>query len=161
MTPFVTSTKTTFQTMFQLDIEIGEPSIKAPDAHSYDVSAIIGFSGDLEGSIVLTFTDSAAINIAQIMTGEDLTDKPEDLTDAVGEIVNMVAGGAKAKFDGKSVAITCPNVVVGKSHRVSSQTGVPCICVPCVCDCGEFMMEIAVRDSSGANTQSAAATSNA
>ena len=48
----------------------------------------------------------------------------EDFTDAVGELVNMISGGAKALLEGKEVSMGCPSVVW---HF----TGVPVIDHPC------------------------------
>lgn len=156
LVPFIKSTKTMFETMFQLNVDIGEPRIKQPGDTSHDVSGIIAFSGDFEGAVVLTFPKSTALRVTQIMTGEDLSEKPEDLTDAIGELVNMVAGGAKAQVDGKHIGISCPSVVLGADHTVHNQKDIPCICIPCNCDCGEFTIELSVRENAAANASKAA-----
>ncbi|MEM9082722.1 MAG: chemotaxis protein CheX [Planctomycetota bacterium] len=160
--PFIKSTTTMFETMFQLAVQIGEPTVKDPNSACFDVSGIIGFSGDIEGTVILTFPEATALRVSQLMTGEDLTDRPDDLSDAIGELANMVAGGAKAQFDGKQVAITCPSVVIGKDHVVQQQRDMSCVCIPCECDCGNFNIELSVRPASGnATGNTAAASANA
>ena len=63
----------------------------------------------------------------------------------IGEIINMVCGNAKAAFQRKNVSISCPSVVVGKNHRVASQSDIPCVLIPCTTDCGEMNLEVAIR----------------
>ncbi|MEM1166742.1 MAG: chemotaxis protein CheX [Planctomycetota bacterium] len=156
LVPFIKSTTTMFETMFALPVEIGEPSIKKASPVSFDVSGIIGFSGDITGSVILSFPKATALRVTQLMTGEDLTDKPDDLSDAIGELVNMVAGGAKAQFEGRQVGITCPSVVLGKEITVHTQSDIPCICIPCDCDCGNFTIELSVRETAQAGASSSA-----
>jgi chemotaxis protein CheX len=68
----------------------------------------------------------------------------------VGELVNMVSGGAKAQFSGKEVSISCPSVVIGNSHQVFGRKDVVAICIPCESDCGEFNVEVSIRQGADA-----------
>ena len=143
--PFVKSVQNVFETMLQLPVQIGQPEIKHPGESGHDVSAIIGMSGDVEGSVVLSFPTATALRVVSIFTGTELEASHEDFADAVGELVNMVSGGAKAQFTGKSVSISCPSVVVGQSHQVYGRKDVVAICIPCDSDCGEFNVEVSIR----------------
>jgi chemotaxis protein CheX len=140
--PFIKTTKNLFETMFQMPVNIGDPRVKESTGPSFDVSAIIGMSGDMEGAVVLSFP-----RVVSLFTGSEVGDSAEDLCDAVGELVNMIAGGAKAQFQGRAVSISCPSVVIGKDHVVSGRKDVVCLVIPCSCDCGEFNVEVAVRPS--------------
>lgn len=145
ITPFVKSVQNVFETMLQLPVEIGQPSLnREPETH-HDVSGIIGMSGDLDGTIVLSFATACAERVVSLFTATEMTQDHEDFADAVGELVNMVSGGAKAQFPGQSVAITTPSVVIGRGHQVYGRKDVVCITIPCSCDCGEFDVEVAVR----------------
>ena len=147
--PFVKSVQNVFETMLQLPVQIGQPEIKHPGDSGHDVSAIIGMSGDVEGSVVLSFPTATALRVVSIFTGEELDAGHEDFADAVGELVNMVSGGAKAQFAGKSVSISCPSVVVGQSHQVYGRKDVVAICIPCDSDCGDFNVEVSIRQGAG------------
>lgn len=151
--PFVKSVQNVFETMLQLPVQIGQPEIKHPGDSGHDVSAIIGMSGDVEGSVVLSFPTATAIRVVSIFTGTELDSGHEDFADAVGELVNMVSGGAKAQFSGKNVSISCPSVVVGQSHQVYGRKDVVAICIPCDSDCGQFNVEVSIRQ--GAATPAA------
>lgn len=157
ITPFIASIQHVFSTMLQLPVSVGEPRVKTGTAATYDVSGIIGMSGDVTGSIVLSFPKGTAERLVSLFCGSELTSSSPDFADAVGELVNMVSGNAKANFQGKKVSISCPSVVVGPDHTVSTQSETPCVVIPCTTDCGELAIEIAIRESSAAQARRAAA----
>jgi chemotaxis protein CheX len=143
--PFVSSIQHVFSTMFQLPVEVGTPSIKEGSKCSHDVSGIIGMSGEFTGTVVLSMPSQTAVSIVALFAGETYDPESADFADAVGEIINMVCGNAKASFQRKNISISCPSVVVGKNHRVASQSDIPCVLIPCTTDCGELVLEVAIR----------------
>lgn len=161
ITPFVKSIQNVFSTMLQLPVSVNDPVIKTDTTPTHDVSGIIGMSGDVIGTIILSFKTDAAESIVTLFCGEKLESGTPDFADAVGELVNMVSGGAKALFtDTKDVSISCPSVIVGKDHGVALPSDVPCVMIPCSTDCGEFVIEIAIREA-GAGAATTAASANA
>lgn len=148
--PFVKSVQNVFEMMLQLPVQVGAPELKAAGKPSFDVSGIIGMSGDVEGSVILSFPTATAERIVALFVGEDLEHTHADFADAVGELVNMISGGAKAQFEGKQVSISCPSVVIGKDHVVHGRKDVICIGIPCASDCGEFAVEVALKQDSPA-----------
>ena len=146
ITPFIHSIQNVFTTMLQLPVEIGEPSLKRERTATHDVSGIIGVSGEMVGTIVLSMPIAAAESVVQLFTGETFETNSLDFADAVGELVNMVSGNAKAEFQRKGVSISCPSVVIGSNHVVSTQSGTPCVKIPCATDCGEVVLEVALRE---------------
>ena len=162
ITPFVKSVQNVFETMLQLPVEIGEPTLNRKTEPTHDVSGIIGMSGDIEGTIVLSFPTACAERVVSLFTGMEMAYTHEDFADAVGELVNMVSGGAKAQFPGQNVSISCPSMVIGSDHQVYGRKDVVCIRIPCNCDCGEFDVEVAIRQPAAkANTDTAAAQAEA
>jgi chemotaxis protein CheX len=163
--PFIASIRNVFSTMLQLPVTVGEPRIKAGNTATYDVSGIIGMSGDVAGSVVLSFPKQTAERIVALFCGQNLTADSPDFPDAIGELVNMVSGGAKAMFKDRKVSISCPSVVIGPGHQIAKQSEVPCIIIPCATDCGEVVIEVAIQDKTPAaaptNGKPAAATTNA
>jgi chemotaxis protein CheX len=143
--PFIKSCTNVFETMLQLPVQIGKPTLKQATDPTFDVSGIIGMSGDVEGSVVLSFPTATAERVVSLFTGTELSHTHEDFADAIGELVNMVSGGAKAQFQGKQVSISCPSVVIGKAHQVYGRKDVVAICIPCSSDCGEFNVEVSIK----------------
>jgi chemotaxis protein CheX len=159
--PFIASIQNVFATMLQLPVTVGAPKLKDDHNGQSDVSGIIGMSGDVTGSVVLSFPKQTAERIVALFTGTPMTVESPDFADAVGELVNIVSGGAKAMFTGKKVSISCPSVVVGPSHTVANQSDTPCIVIPCTTDCGVLVIEVAIRERAGsvpATTNAAAAS---
>lgn len=148
ITPFIFSTKNVFQTMLGMTITFGKPELRSSiPTQAFDVSGLIGMSGDLVGSVMLNFPMESAKGIINQFTGLKIDPNSEDFGDAVGELVNMVSGSAKAQFEGKDVSISCPSVVVGQNHKIQQPTDSICITIPCESDCGRFAVEVCIKKS--------------
>lgn len=161
ITPFIGSIQNVFSTMLQMPVTVLEPKIKQGNHATYDVSGIITMSGDVTGTIVLSFPSDTAERLVTLFVGMEMPKDSPDFVDAVGELVNMVSGNAKASFEGLNVAISCPSVIIGEHHAVATSTDAPCVVIPCETDCGEVAIEIAIRETTaggaadGSNTQAA------
>ncbi|UCE60021.1 MAG: chemotaxis protein CheX [Phycisphaerales bacterium] len=140
--PFVSSIKNTFETMCMLRVSVGKPELKSGKEPLSDVSAVIGFSGDAAGSVVLHFDFEAASKIASSFAQIEITPDHDDFADALGELANMIAGGAKSQFEGLSISISLPNVIVGPDHNVSASKNAPRIIIPCNTNAGTLQVEI-------------------
>ncbi len=147
ITPFINSAQNVFSMMLGVTVQVEAPVLKSQDDPSYDVTGIIGMSGDMEGSVICSFETSTSERIVGVFTGTEMTVDHEDFADAIGELVNMISGGAKAQFKGKMVSISCPSVVIGNKHTVRGGKDQVTIMVPCKCDLGEFALEISIRQS--------------
>lgn len=155
--PFITSIQNVFETMLQMPVQVAKPVLKQVGQPSYDVSGIIGMSGDVEGSVVLSFPTATAERVVTLFTGMEMTYTHEDFPDAIGELTNMISGSAKAKFTGMQVAISCPSVVIGCDHIVFGRKDVVCVLLPCKSDCGEFAVEVFLKQQNHAGSASASA----
>lgn len=146
ISPFIQSIQNVFATMLQLPVQVGEPRVKSSKDASFDISGIIGMSGDLVGSVVLSFPTATAERVVALFTGREMKADSPDFPDAVGELVNMITGGAKVRFENRKVSISCPSVVVGSNHVVAPMKDAPCIVIPCNTDCGELVIEVTMQD---------------
>ncbi len=146
ITPFIKSVQNVLSTMLQLPVTVGDPHIKDAKQASYDVSGIIGLTGDALGAVVISFPTDTAERVVSLFTGVSMTPEDEDFSDAIGELVNMISGNAKADFKDREVSISCPSVVIGKDHQIGRSKDVPCVALPCETDCGDFMIEISIQD---------------
>ncbi|MEM6258757.1 MAG: chemotaxis protein CheX [Planctomycetota bacterium] len=144
ITPFISSISNVFETMLQLPVSVGTPDIKSEATPTYDVSGIIGMTGDVEGTVVLSFPTATAERAVTLFTGMEMPADDDDFADAIGELVNMVSGGAKAQFEGKSVGISTPTVIMGSGHNVYGRKSMTTIAIPCTCDIGEFNVEVSM-----------------
>jgi len=140
--PFVRSICNTFETMCNQTVAVGAPRLKHGNEPGSDVSSVIGFSGDAAGCVVIHFDFDTASEIATAFAGTEITPEHPDFADAVGELANMVAGGAKAHFDGLDISISLPNVIVGRNHSVSASKNSPRLVIPCKTKAGTFHVEV-------------------
>jgi chemotaxis protein CheX len=143
--PFITSTIKTFKTMLGVDVAPGKPLIKTDLQPTYDVSGIIGLSGEAQGAIALSFSESTALKVVSGMLGIELTTIGMEVTDGIGELANIIAGFAKQDFRDFSLSISLPNVIVGRNHRITSPSGSPTIMVPFNGSIGLFCMEVSLK----------------
>jgi chemotaxis protein CheX len=143
--PFVKATNETFKTMLAVDLKMGDPQLKKNDKHAYDVSGVIGLSGEAQGIISLSFPQDMALKVVSKLLGTEITEVGAELTDAIGEIANIVAGYAKQYLTDFNLSISLPNVVIGSNHKIAVQSGVPVIIVPFSCDIGDLAMEVALK----------------
>ena len=143
--PFINSTIETCKTMLNLDVEPKKPRLKQDEALEHDISAVIGLSGNAKGTIALSFTKKMALKSVSAMLGMDIKVVGEDVSDGVGELVNIIAGHAKQNLTNYELSISLPNVIIGIGHRIQSISGVPTIVVPFSCEFGEFTMEITLK----------------
>lgn len=142
--PFVNSVRSVFQTMVKMETTVSRPQVKQDPGVTYDVSSIIGFSGDVVGTVVVSFQMSAAQKLVSAFAGAAIEPGTPDFADALGELANMIAGGAK-KHLGASAGITVPTVILGKGHQVARLSDVPCLVIPCTTEAGEFAVEINIK----------------
>jgi len=159
--PFVAAVKKVFKTMVATDVSIGKPTINLPEqVPTADVSAVIGLSGDCVGCVVLSLPMSTAQEAASKFAGVALTPENPDFSDALGELANMVAGQAKAQFEGLNVSISLPSVIIGQKHIVSQSRHQPRLSIPCNSQLGGFWVEVAmVINKKGTENPVAAAVS--
>ncbi len=143
--PFIKSIRNTLETMCSLKVDVAKPELKTGDSPSADVSSVIGFSGDAAGSVVVHFSFDSASKIASRFSGIDISPDHADFADALGELANMVAGGAKAQFEGLDISISLPNVIIGKNHSVSTSKNAPRILFRCSTEVGEFFVEVGMK----------------
>lgn len=143
---FIQAIENVYETMLHMKVQVGQPTLKKGAEPRYDVSGIIGISGDVVGVIVLSFPVKVAEQIASTFTGGEVTVDHEDFSDAIGEVVNMVSGNAKAKMPNTQSSISCPTVIVGEKHQVMHLRQYPAIELPCTCPAGEFVLEVSLKN---------------
>ena len=144
---FIEATQNVFSTMLATQITFAPPAPTSSISCTGDVSSIIGFSGDVAGAAALRFPLSTALKVVEAFTGEAFDEESEDFADAIGELANMICGGAKSNLDNACVSISCPQVVIGKDHKIQKPSDAISISIPCKTPHGDFFIEVSVRSS--------------
>ena len=146
--PFMNAVRDVLQTMAHVQTTVQKPYLKTDASASYQVCGIIGFSGQVTGSVVLSFSDSAAEKIVEAFAGAKFARTEPDFADAVGELANMIAGSAKQHLGGLA-SISVPSVVIGEKYVVASMHNIPCVVIPCTTAFGSFAVEVCIRKNPG------------
>ena len=129
----VKATEDVFQTMMNLDVKVGEVTVEKAKMRKAEVIGSIGVAGFLTGSISLFMPRSIAakaVGSLMMMDPAELSD--EDISDAIGEIANMVGGNIKTELFQKAPLfdISVPSVFMGDDLRRRSISDDLCFHAP-------------------------------
>ncbi|EAQ30798.1 MULTISPECIES: chemotaxis protein CheX [Idiomarina] len=123
--PFLNALQNVLSMMAQIELKPGKPQIKKDEYARGDVSGIIGMVGpQVKGSFSISFEENLACEIMHKMLGELPDSVDEEVCDMVGEITNMVTGGAKKELAerGFEFDMATPIVVSGRDHTISHRS---------------------------------------
>ncbi len=141
---FMASIREVLRTMAHVEAAVGAPTLKQSPEPTYDVSGIIGFSGEFVGAMVLSFQQKTAVAIVSSFAGMPIAPDSPDFADAVGELANMIAGSAKKSFGG-GTSISVPSIIMGAGHTIARLHDVPCLIIPCRTSVGDFAVEVNIK----------------
>ena len=144
--PFITSLLNTFDTMLSCSVKRENLKVKEQGDHLLEVSGVIGLSGRAVGTVVVSLSKEVAIKAASTMLMTDVDEVNADVVDAVGEITNMVAGGAKAQLEQYRLSISLPNVVTGEGHDIRFPSEVHPIRVMFQSDWGPLSIDVGLEE---------------
>lgn len=144
--PFIRSLVDTFDTMLQCKVDRGSITLKDDPGTLHEVSGIIGLSGKAVGTVVVSLSREVALGAAGAMLMDEKNELDADVIDAIGEITNMVAGGAKTELEEYSLSMSLPNVITGKGHAVRFPSNVKPILVPFTTKWGDVAIEVGLAE---------------
>ena len=81
------------------------------------------------------------------MFGEKMKEINDEVTDAVGEITNMISGQARRELEeiGKLFHGAIPSMISGKNHKIESTAKGPKVAIPFNTDAGSFTVEVCIE----------------
>ncbi len=143
--PFLVAAIHVLKTMANVEPKPGPPFLKKDSQALGDVSAVIGITGAAQGSMSLTFTEPCIKAIVSNLLGITVTEVNEEITDAVGELTNMICGDARRRLaeQGYVLQAGIPTVVSGKNHAIIHIHKGPRLAVPFETPDGKFVIEVA------------------
>ena len=111
------------------ETQVGKPFFKGKTPLSEgDVTGIVGLTGDKNGSLAVSFSEAAILQVVSNMFGEACKEMNDDVRDAVGEITNMICGDARRILaeQGYQFQAAIPTVIDGKGHKICHAFRWPC-----------------------------------
>lgn len=145
--PFINATLNVLETMAFIKSEAEKPYLKKDNVAKGDVSGVVGFTGETNATVFITFDESCIVKIVSNMFGEQMIEINDEIKDAVGELTNMISGQARRELEeiGEVFQGTIPTVVTGKNHELQTLTKGPRIAIPFKTDSGNFTIEVALE----------------
>lgn len=125
----VRSIENVFQTMLHEEIKFLQRAGTTEVSHGTEASEVmgcVGFAGEINGLVYLRFSKPFAAHATSRVLGLEPADVeeagPEVVSDAIGELANMAAGGFKNVFCdlGHPCMLTLPTVVSGDHLAVTT-----------------------------------------
>ena len=146
--PFISSIINCLEMMIGITPERKPPFIKSNSSGEGDVTGMIGFADkNVIGSLAISFPTNTALMVYNSMTGEEVFQVTRNVQDSIGEIANIVTGGAKTELaeQGLSFHISIPTIIVGKNHEIHHKVDSPVMAIPFSLDKHQFVMEVAMK----------------
>jgi chemotaxis protein CheX len=150
--PFIKVCEKVFRDFCKTEVKAGRIYFVTKDEYlaRWDISGIIGLSGEASGAVAISLKDATAIKITELMTGTEHTSLDAEVTDVMGEIINIITGNVKKYIEDEfRVKISLPAIVKGEAHSIIwpfEKTRI--ICIPfTVFSNQEFCLSIAVEPS--------------
>jgi len=143
--PFIESTYELFSTMLSSKAVRGDVGLAKPDANPRDIMSLIGISGRARGMVALAFPVNTALNMVNRLLGTEIRAVDDTVSDAIAEMVNIVAGGAKARMNKDNetpMDLSLPTVVRGNNYNVEYPSGSIWLEVPFNSDLGSFTLRV-------------------
>ncbi|MCO6432502.1 MAG: chemotaxis protein CheX [Deltaproteobacteria bacterium] len=142
--PFIKSTINVLSTMCAINPTPGKPSLKGDKKTWGIVTGIIGLAGpSVMGNMMISFDTDGVLKVVGNLLSEQYTEITQDVIDAVGEITNMITGGAKKDLSeiGMMIEMATPMVMIGSGVEISQLASAPILTVPFSFQEGAFVVE--------------------
>lgn len=100
---------------------------------------------NITGSLSLIFPETTALYLHKLLCGDDCFQINRNVQDSIGELANIVAGGAKTLFSSEGIEcyIGLPPIIIGK-HQISHKSEIPVVAVPFRLENRKLVMEISI-----------------
>lgn len=154
--PFLNGTLEVMKKMAFVEPRPGKAYLKQTTVAHGDVSGIIGITGDMIGSLAISFGEGCICHLVGSMLGESFAEANREVFDGVGEITNMISGVARTHMEkeGMQVYAAIPSVVYGKNHTINHILKSPSIVIPFDTDHGSFVVDVCIKRSGEESTVS-------
>jgi len=145
--PFISATRKVLSTMAFMESKPKKPYLKTDAQFEQygDISAVIELTGECRGSIGVAFSKDCVLRIANQMLGEEFPEINKDVSDMVGELVNMISGDARRELVklGFNFTAGIPVLSKGDHHNLKHFVQDRVIVIPFQTDAGNFFIETA------------------
>jgi|GEM_PF-5533959 len=145
--PFVRVTTDCFNSMIGTELKFKNVEKSNNRYKARGVYAMISFTGDMSGTIAISFQKETALKIFSRFLEEEVTEIDDEACDAAGEIINIIAGG-KSYISKYNMSMSLPSVLIGSPMLIALPRDVPVIKVTfSSAHIGEVSLLVSLRES--------------
>lgn len=143
----VESTAFTYEKMLTTAVSaVGEETTETGLIQVQDITALIGFNGEVLGSMLISMKNDVALKTISKFLMFEQTELNDDIFDGMEEIVNIIAGAAAARFKLKA-GLGLPTILIGENQRIRGSEESPWKLQTVKSDdLGEFLIGVTLKE---------------
>lgn len=144
--PFLEGTMEVLRTMAGVELAPERPFLKKKAGALGDISGVIGLTGEVNGSLSVTFSFALVREAMRTMLGVVISGIDDQVEDAVGELTNMISGQARKGLaeEGLHLKAALPSVVTGTGHAICHISPRQVLVIPFNSSHGQVVVEVSL-----------------
>ena len=111
-----------------------------------EVSALISFTGDVIGSMIISMNDTDCLKTVSRLLYSEVSEIDSDALDGMEELINIIAGSAAARFR-SNTGLGLPMILLGEKQRLRGTADSPWEFIRVKSDdLGEFLIGATLKE---------------
>ncbi|MGL4562171.1 MAG: chemotaxis protein CheX [Brevinema sp.] len=145
--PFVEATFEIMSEILHSPVKRGQLHLKKVGENMYDISIIIGVTGNVAGRIIFGMEEATAVKLSEKLNDDTFDSLNELVCSTVSEIGNMITGRAVTKLASENLAFnfSAPTLIMGDKISVVNTEGVEALVIPIDTGYGMLFINIAFK----------------
>jgi len=144
--PFINSADAVFAESLQGPTKIGDLLMEEEAYHRKGIAALIVIKGDIEGRIILDLAPEVALKVASILTGGEVTDSEQVVSETVCELANMIIGNSVTLLNDQGYKFKVfPPEIHTNDQGLASSRDTEAMVLAIETSCGNIYLNIAMH----------------
>jgi len=141
------ATKEVFNTMVMMEVADSYPISEPVTRFHCSVTSMVGLAGTYTGILSVHCPQPMAMKITSNMLGMDVEEMNEDVSDALGEIANMLGGYVKQVLSkgGLDINLSIPTVISGEEYTLNAMADSDCVIIPFIFEDERFLVGLKIQ----------------
>ncbi len=143
----IDATREVFSTMVVMEVEDCYPLIEPVTQFHCSVTGMVGMAGSYTGMLSIHCPAPLAMKMTSNMLGMEVEEVGEDVSDALGEIANMLGGHVKQVLSkgGLDLNLSIPTVISGETYTIHSTDNDDCVVIPFQYEEEKFLVGLTLK----------------
>jgi chemotaxis protein CheX len=144
--PFINAADAVFAESLQGPTTIGDLTMDEEAYRRKGVAALIVIKGDIEGRIILDLAPEVALKVASILTGGEVTDSEQVVSETVCELANMIIGNSVTLLNDQGYKFKVfPPEIHTNDQGLASSRDTEAMVLAIETSCGNIYLNIAMH----------------